>query len=121
MSCCPFNTAEGRTWPEAGPSQFPVDPHTANVQKKVNNNKIYEADPTNLPTINQSSPHQGMGQEPDGRRGGLPRQVRWTSRSHARRYVAEEGHYSYRKMLNLRPIRNGEIMSTSKFTSRIHH
>jgi hypothetical protein len=29
--------------------------------------------------------------EPDGRRGGLPRPVRWTNRSHARRYVAEEG------------------------------
>jgi hypothetical protein len=26
-------------------------------------------------------------QEPDGRRGGSPRHVRWTSRSHARNYI----------------------------------
>jgi hypothetical protein len=40
---------------------------------------------------------------------------------HARRYVAEERHHTYRKMLNLRPMRDGGIMSASKFTSRIHH
>ena len=49
------------------------------------------------------------------------RHVRWTSRSHARGYLAEEGHHTYRKMLNLRPMRDGGIMSASKFTSRIHH
>jgi hypothetical protein len=80
--------------------------------------QIYETDPTNSPTINQSSPHRRTAQEPDGRRGGLPRHVRWTSRSHARRYVAEEGHRTYRKMLNLRPMRDGGIMSACKFTSR---
>jgi hypothetical protein len=79
------------------------------------------AHPTNSPTINQSSLHRRTGQEPDGRRGGLPRHVRWTSCSHARHYVAEEGHHTYRKMLNLRPMRDGGIMSASKFTSRIHH
>ena len=35
----------------------------------------------------------------------------------ARRYVAEEGHHTYRKMLNLRPMRDGGIMSASKFTN----
>jgi hypothetical protein len=83
--------------------------------------QIYEADPTYLPTINQSSPHRRTEQESDGRRGGLPRQVRWTSRSHAPRCVAEEGHRTYRKMLNLRPMRAGGIMRSNKFTSRIHH
>jgi hypothetical protein len=47
-------------------------------------------------------------------------QVRWTSRSHARRDVAEEVHHMYRKVLNLRPMRDGGIVSASKFTSRIH-
>jgi hypothetical protein len=55
--------------------------------RKVISNKIYEADPTNSPTINQRSPHRRTGQEPDGRRGTLPRHVRWTNRSHASRYV----------------------------------
>jgi hypothetical protein len=41
--------------------------------------------------------------------------------SHARRYVAEEGHHAYRNRLNLRPMRDGGIMSAGKFTSRIHH
>jgi len=36
---------------EAGPSQFPVDANIANAQRKVINNKIYDADATNSPTI----------------------------------------------------------------------
>jgi hypothetical protein len=91
------------------------------MPRKVIGNKIYEADPTNSPTINQSSPHRRTGQEPYGRRGASTRHVRWTSRTHARRYVAEEGHHMYRKMLNLRSMQNGGIMSASKFTARIHH
>jgi hypothetical protein len=42
------------------------------------------------------------------------------NREHASRYVAGEMHHMYRKMLNLRPMRAGETMSSSKFTSRIH-
>ena len=33
---------------------------------------------------------------------------------------SEEMHHIRRKMLNLRAMRNGGIMSASKFTSRIH-
>ena len=51
----------------------------------------------------------------------LPRHVRWTSRLHARRYVADKEQHTYRKKLNLLPMRGGGIMSASKFTSRIHH
>jgi len=47
--------------------------------------------------------------------------MRWTSRSQARHYVAEEERHAYRKILNLRPMRGGGIMSAGKFTSRIHH
>ncbi len=47
-------------------------------------------------------------------------QVRWTNRSRARRYGAEEGHHAYRKILNLRPKRDGGIVSASQFSSRIH-
>lgn len=83
--------------------------------------QIYEADPTNSSTINQSSPHRRTGQKPDGRRGGLLRYLRWKSRSHACRYVEDEGHHTYRKMLNLRSMRDGRIVSASKFTSRTHH
>jgi hypothetical protein len=83
--------------------------------------QIYEADPTYSPTINQSSPHRRPRQEPDGRRGRLPRHARWTNRSHVRRYVTEEMHHTYRKILNLRPMRDGGFMSASKFASRIHH
>jgi hypothetical protein len=39
----------------------------------------------------------------------------------ARRYVAEEAHHAYRKILNLRPMRDGGNMSANKLTSRIHH
>jgi hypothetical protein len=35
--------------------------------------------------------------------------------------AARTQHHTYRKMLNLRPMRDGGIMSASKFTSRIHH
>lgn len=50
-----------------------------------------------------------------------PRAMDAAARTHAaRRYVAEERHHTYRKMLNLRPMRDGGIMSASKFTSRIH-
>jgi hypothetical protein len=35
--------------------------------------------------------------------------------------VGEEMHHMYRKMLNLGPMRDGGIMSASKFTARIHH
>jgi hypothetical protein len=56
--------ANDRFWAEANPSQFPVDANIANAQRKVINNKIYGADATNSPTINQSSPHRRTGMNP---------------------------------------------------------
>jgi len=74
------------------------------------------ADPTNSPTINQSSPDRRTGQEPDGRRGRLPRHVPWRTRWRACQY----GHHAYRKKLNLQPMQDVGTMSARKFTSRIH-
>jgi hypothetical protein len=33
----------------------------------------------------------------------------------------KKGIIMYRQMLNLRPMRDGGVMSASEFTSRIHH
>jgi hypothetical protein len=109
---------------EGGPSKIPVGANTANAHRDDMkcSGKSHQQQFTR-PTCqlaDEKSPHRPTEQEPDGRREALTRHVRWTSRSHARRYVAEEGHHTSRKMLNLRPMRDGGIMSASKFTSRIH-
>jgi hypothetical protein len=41
------------------------------------------------------------------------------ARTHAA--TSRKKHHTYRKVLNLRPMRDGGTMSASKFTSRIHH
>ena len=40
------------------------------------------------------------------------------ARTHAA--TSRRRHHAYRMILNLRPMRDGGIMSASKFTSRIH-
>jgi hypothetical protein len=98
---------------EAGPTKIPVHSGVANA--------ICERQTRQPADDTSSSPHRPTGQEPDGRRGALTCHMRWTSRSQARRYFAEEERHAYRKMLNLRPMRDGWIMRVSKFTSRIRH
>src|SRR6266700_3259546 len=110
----------------AGPSEFPVDTNTAKCSgndmkcsEESYQQQIYEADPTNSPTINQSSPHRRTGHEPDGRRGGLPATCDGqAARTHAAT-SRKKGIIRIARCLICDQMPDGGIMSASKFTSRI--